>query len=1657
MDERDEHDLCVDEFCVQTGKPGLCLGQHRTALQAAQDRVNAAKAAPVQVAAPNLRKVPAAPVVDPNAEIGAKRGMDSLVQAHRKAQMIAETAGLTAPQRMHIAGAVGAYARSLHQAMQTRQALERARAQLQARHDSAVKANVAAVAHAAAVTAHRQATHNARVQKATLHAAIAAQKGHHSAVAFWIGEFGDGVHTRSMPPGKCRYCDNPATKGVVWAEGMGRIPVDDQHLAKAKAEVAQEEGPDGIVRIDEARGGQWVKGKMIHHYAHEVDDAALDILLAPHSPEPLSMARFGLLDLELSAPGHEGCRLTEFCRNPLHPGPCKGWKHMLHAVSPGAYHALEKARVEKLNAKRKAKIAALQAEGKAVPKYLLKEITYAEVPKAPVGSPFKAPTVAEAEKALPPSQVAIADKLSAKHVAAKAMGVPSGPLVKTGAPGEKVDATGQKFIPDGKGGYKPAPSAGAKAKTQAHVDALHSLIVGTGMGPDTPQTKAAAAGAVEAAEAKLQPGQKLTEAPGMPNVLTTLTDKVNKVLTPAYDKAGKVGPGQTAIYNQIKAHLDQGKPGLPPVVEDMQKAQKGRLFAAPGTPSGKLTPTGKMLGTHGAQVHTDENGDKFLVKPPPFKNGGFIAAAEEGASKLAAKVGVETPKVVAKPDGSSVQQMIPDAKPAFPGGFDPAKLTSDEVLTIQKHHALDWLVGNHDGHEGNFVKGADGKIQEVDKGQAFKHYHEDKLSSTYHPNAKYGEKPPVYNKLLQAAAKGQVELHDPNSGELGDFIQKIQDIPDDQLKELFRPYAEQAAKAGMLPGAPNGGKLGPSEGDPTAVQNAFLDKIVQRKNGLKKAFAGVVAEHTPKKAEPEKPKAPEAPKPDKVSAPQVDKEAGANAAAVIAKEVGLGDAQIEKMKIGFAKEAEGHAKPTDSPKIAMTAQVLAKKLVGNKVGDKKMSLINQIKLSDKVTKELTHAFDTGEKPGPDSVYEKVQKATTLKALTDLAKAPSSQVVGKSYIPVSKVVSESKAEPKAEKFPTFHPDVMAALDAVKPSAGSHNQEILMKVGKVTKDDFDKLPPVSQSGLKVALTQVAVNSEAWKPNAEKIYKYLTGKDMFEPAEPKPAGGYATAGEALAAHPHVVEAVEMATGAKKATAKMQLTAYEKLSKQEFDQLGPKVGEQIKAQLQAAHAKFLDPAKKAQAQALIDKFGAQTPVEHTQAISHAESKLELATKQGHALAEIAAKIPGAQEIPLFKGASGDKIAAKLHKAIDDDEAFGSAPGGLKDYDTTLETLGDVLTLKAAQSVGLGPGEIPPDLLGHLSAEMEAVIATGDVSKAPVLTALPEIAKEAQANGKKIAEANGWSEDAPAVANWVKAAKTNGIKMALVKHGSPPKVKPHAAPAGAGSKTPSTAPVEVKPGATISEAKAGQMVQGLEFGKGAVVKEPPEGDIYPIKLVVPTGHDKQVGDYVSKVKASAHGKEPLEVPQVTMAKMKNAPYSTAGSDKAFGSHSTSSVLKAFQSYTSSGYTDINDYLRTNKGKLSTGGPTGTIKAMDAAFKHESSKIDKPITVLRGFSSPKGVFGTAWRPDKSMVGTEFTEHGYSSTTVQMSTARSFAGASYGNPQNSVVMRIYVPKGQNVVVAGKGSSVSGEGEIVLNRGTKYRIVADHGYQNGARHIDVEVVP
>lgn len=126
---------------------------------------------------------------------------------------------------------------------------------------------------------------------------------------------------------------------------------------------------------------------------------------------------------------HDGCTLTA-CLNPLHPGPCKGWKHNLFKSAPEAFHALEKAKADQANSKRLAKIKALKDAGKPIPKSLL-------VPIQPKSHPDAGKT----------AKAATGEAHAAGQVVTKEAGITPSAAPSTNLPGKVTLGQATKALP----------------------------------------------------------------------------------------------------------------------------------------------------------------------------------------------------------------------------------------------------------------------------------------------------------------------------------------------------------------------------------------------------------------------------------------------------------------------------------------------------------------------------------------------------------------------------------------------------------------------------------------------------------------------------------------------------------------------------------------------------------------------------------------------------------------------------------------------------------------------------------------------------------------------------------------------------------------------------------------------------------------------------------------------------------------------------------------------------------------------------------------------------------------------------------------------------------------------------------------------------------
>lgn len=138
-----------------------------------------------------------------------------------------------------------------------------------------------------------------------------------------------------------------------------------------------------------------------------------------------------------------------------------------------------------------------------------------------------------------------------------------------------------------------------------------------------------------------------------------------------------------------------------------------------------------------------------------------------------------------------------------------------------------------------------------------------------------------------------------------------------------------------------------------------------------------------------------------------------------------------------------------------------------------------------------------------------------------------------------------------------------------------------------------------------------------------------------------------------------------------------------------------------------------------------------------------------------------------------------------------------------------------------------------------------------------------------------------------------------------------------------------------------------------------------------------------------------------------------------------------------------------------------TIADMDSAME----PLGQPIQTWRGMYHSKRLFED--RLDGDLTGFEWDEMGYSSTSTQEKIADSYNvnDADFHPRQagQNVKMNLTVSadvKAVELSTINRGSPANGpQAEITLQRGTRWRVVKDHGKHptTGSRLLDVEVVP
>jgi ADP-ribosyltransferase exoenzyme/F like protein len=307
------------------------------------------------------------------------------------------------------------------------------------------------------------------------------------------------------------------------------------------------------------------------------------------------------------------------------------------------------------------------------------------------------------------------------------------------------------------------------------------------------------------------PGEVTTKANLVPAKIAEVTNAAKSV----QQKITDIVTPNTTVTPSVKM------PAAPVSVKSVTAPSTGLALPpvpAPPKPA-ELKFTGKVLGSHGAQVWIDAQGQRWLFKPQMKMLTEIDRATAILQSRaLHTRPGVYEIKLNGK--SGSIQSMF-EGDEVFAHGFDPLKLSTQEVLQLQSYHIFDWLISNHDAHEFQFLRLSDGGIAAIDKGQAFKFFTSDKLDWKWKAPGNFGT--PVYDDMWRAFAEGKdIQLFDPTTGALGEFIKRLQSIPDADYRKILTPYAEQAAHFGVVP-------YGSVE--------KFLDAAIARKANLAHDFS----------------------------------------------------------------------------------------------------------------------------------------------------------------------------------------------------------------------------------------------------------------------------------------------------------------------------------------------------------------------------------------------------------------------------------------------------------------------------------------------------------------------------------------------------------------------------------------------------------------------------------------------------------------------------------------------------------------------------------------------------------------------------------------------------------------------------------------------------
>lgn len=240
----------------------------------------------------------------------------------------------------------------------------------------------------------------------------------------------------------------------------------------------------------------------------------------------------------------------------------------------------------------------------------------------------------------------------------------------------------------------------------------------------------------------------------------------------------------------------------------------------------------KSKGMHSGKIWVDQDGNEWMSKAfGSDPNGPARVDAETYANSISALYGFNPPIAYATKMKSitggqdNKYSYIQHMKPAT-GDFSGKgvnNVTQKQLQQAMAEHVVDWIVANHDTHAENLMIDPSGNVFGIDKGQAFKHFPNDKLAVGYLPPENGAAV--WYDQFYYALQNGQIDKK--TADEVTKHVLRIAQKVSKDKDEEYRGLLNEALKNRQ------------TWPDQFSSREAFIDGMLERKHSTFTSFVNL--------------------------------------------------------------------------------------------------------------------------------------------------------------------------------------------------------------------------------------------------------------------------------------------------------------------------------------------------------------------------------------------------------------------------------------------------------------------------------------------------------------------------------------------------------------------------------------------------------------------------------------------------------------------------------------------------------------------------------------------------------------------------------------------------------------------------------------------------